>query len=188
MAHFTTRPEKLWISKAGARADSYAKEMTTENLLEQPTLDEICHRLRELRKGRNLTLSDVERLSKGEIKSVILGAYERGARSISVKKIVAIAALYEVPVNEIISGNLRDGSIVGQKSTIDLRKVLATADMDKRHELLAKYLRSIAHLRGDWNGQIISIRHSDLVAISLLCDCAPNFVRDWLRDEGLLIK
>jgi transcriptional regulator with XRE-family HTH domain len=79
---------------------SYSEEMTPKKLITQPHLDEIAARLRALRIQARLTLLDVERLSNGLIGGVVLGSYERGARALSVKKIIQLATFYEVPVEE----------------------------------------------------------------------------------------
>jgi transcriptional regulator with XRE-family HTH domain len=43
-------------------------------------------RLRSIRKQRGLSLQDVQRLSEGEFKAAVVGAYERGERSLSLPR------------------------------------------------------------------------------------------------------
>src|SRR5215469_14045695 len=59
-------------------------------------------RLRELRRGRGLTLNDVEARSEGEFKSGIVGAYERGQRCISLPRLQRLAKFYDVTVQQIL--------------------------------------------------------------------------------------
>jgi transcriptional regulator with XRE-family HTH domain len=56
--------------------------------------------LRKVRKSKGLTLHQVEVLSNGKYKSVVVGSYERGSRSISVSRLIELAELYEVPITE----------------------------------------------------------------------------------------
>jgi transcriptional regulator with XRE-family HTH domain len=162
--------------------------MTPKQLIIAPSLDEIAARLRALRIQRRLTLVDVERLSKGEIGSVVLGSYERGARALSVKKIIQLATFYEVPVEELMCGNKGKRENIERKSTIDFQKTRDRSESDIDIGLLANFLSGIAHLRGDWNGQIITIRESDLRVVGLICRRETGEVRHWLSIEGLLIK
>ena len=162
--------------------------MRPHNLIVQPNITEIAQRLRSVRIGAQLTLLDVERLSHGAIGSVVLGSYERGARALSLKKIIQLAAFYEVPVEELISGRKSNHSPMEAKSTIDFQKTRNRAHTDIDIGILAQFLTGIAHLRGDWNGQIITIRESDLRVIALICHREIGEVRQWLSTEGLLIK
>ena len=167
---------------------SYSEEMTPKKLITQPNLDEIAARLRALRIQARLTLLDVERLSNGLIGSVVLGSYERGARALSVKKIIQLATFYEVPVEELISGMKSQREKIEGKSTIDFQKTRNRAESDSDIAILSNFLTGIAHLRGDWNGQIITIRESDLRVVALICRREVGGVREWLAQEGLLLK
>lgn len=162
--------------------------MTNKTLIIQPRLEEIAARLRELRMRKRLTLLDVQRLTNGAIGSVVLGSYERGARALSVKKLIQLATFYEVPVDQLISGNQKVVRPLELKSTIDFQKTRNRGQTDVDVAVLAHFLTGIAHLRGDWNGQIISIRESDLRIIALICRQEIGYVRQWLSIEGLLIK
>lgn len=162
--------------------------MNSTHLITQPTLEEIAIRLRMLRSAARLTLADVERLSNGSIGSVVLGSYERGARALSLKKIIQLATFFEVPVEELISGRKMSQREQEAKSTIDFQKTRNRAETDVDIALLAQFLMGIAHLRGDWNGQIITIRESDLRVVAFICRREIGQVRHWLSIEGLLIK
>lgn len=162
--------------------------MNSTHLITQPTLEEIANRLRMLRSAARLTLADVERLSNGSIGSVVLGSYERGARALSLKKIIQLATFFEVPVEELISGRKMSQREQEVKSTIDFQRTRNRAETDVDIALLAQFLMGIAQLRGDWNGQIITIRESDLRVVALICRREIGEVRRWLSVEGLLIK
>ena len=51
-------------------------------------------RLRSIRKQRGLSLQDVQRLSEQEFKAAMLGAYERGERSLSLPRLQRLAEFY----------------------------------------------------------------------------------------------
>jgi len=59
-------------------------------------------RLREVRRQKSLSLKDAAGASNGEFKAAVLGAYERGTRVVSVPRLRLLAALYDVPVEELL--------------------------------------------------------------------------------------
>lgn len=63
-------------------------------------------RLRSVRKQKSLSLHAVEAASNQEFKASVLGAYERGERSISVPRLQRLAALYDVPVDQLLPKDL----------------------------------------------------------------------------------
>jgi transcriptional regulator with XRE-family HTH domain len=76
-------------------------------------------RLRSVRRQQHLSLHDVEVASNLEFKGSVLGAYERGERAISVPRLQHLAALYRVPVAELISR--RAGGTIADRSSGDDR-------------------------------------------------------------------
>ena len=59
-------------------------------------------RLRSIRKQRGLSLQDVQRLSGGEFKAAVVGAYERGERSLSLPRLRRLAAFFQVPMGQFL--------------------------------------------------------------------------------------
>jgi hypothetical protein len=47
-----------------------------------------------------------------------------------------------------------------QRISIDLRKILTTSDPVAQK--ITEVLRNIARMRGDWNGEVISLRSHDM--------------------------
>src|SRR5208282_5371523 len=59
-------------------------------------------RLRTVRRQKRLSLQAVEKASRLEFKASVLGAYERGERTISVPRLQRLAQLYRVPVDQLL--------------------------------------------------------------------------------------
>ena len=59
-------------------------------------------RLRAVRKQKRLSLQAVAQASEQEFKASVLGAYERGERSISVPRLQRLARFYSVPVDQLL--------------------------------------------------------------------------------------
>src|SRR5207253_3934884 len=62
----------------------------------------VGERLRAIRKQKGLSLQEVEADSTQEFKASVLGAYERGERSISVPRLQRLARYYNVPVDQLL--------------------------------------------------------------------------------------
>ncbi len=63
---------------------------------------EVGARLRNARRGRGLALADVEARSGGEFKSSVVGAYERGERTLSVTRLLRLARIYGVSPSALL--------------------------------------------------------------------------------------
>jgi hypothetical protein len=59
-------------------------------------------RLHSVRLSKDLSLQDIEELSGKEFKTSVLGAYERGERSIAVPRLQRLALFYGVPVDYLL--------------------------------------------------------------------------------------
>lgn len=137
---------------------------------------EVSARLRQIRTQRNLTLKRVEILSNGVWKAVVVGSYERGDRSLSVAKAKELCDFYGVPLSALFipAAALKShGSPVEVTSKtairIDLRKLREISNLpDEFIVLLQRFLSQIVQQRDDWNGEILSLRKSDVDLIGLL--------------------
>ena len=162
-------------------------------MYQQPTVNEINSTLRAIRQSKSLSLSDVETLSEGRIKAVVLGSYERGARSLSVKRALQIAALYQVPISEIFGHSEKLEKSNGSKIILDLRLINHRVQQEDRFELdkythLSRLLQKIVRTRQDWNGEVISLRTTDIATLTVLFDESEEKVLNWLERETLLLK
>jgi len=162
-------------------------------MYQQPTVSEINSTLRAIRQSKSLSLSDVETLSQGQIKAVVLGSYERGARSISVKRALQIASLYQVPISEIFGHRESQSGNSVSRIILDLRLISHRVQQEGRNEI-AKYttlfrlVQRIVRTRQDWNGEVISLRTTDIATLSMLFDANEYDVMRWLEQETLLLK
>ena len=86
----------------------------------------VGERLRAVRKQKRLSLQAVEAESGHEFKASVLGAYERGERTISVPRLQKLAKFYNVPVDQLLP---KDGEPVG--TTIDLREEIDEPTAEK---------------------------------------------------------
>jgi transcriptional regulator with XRE-family HTH domain len=159
----------------------------------QPSIPEINKKLRDIRHSQSLSLADVEVLSKGAIKAVVLGSYERGARSLSVKRVLQIASLYQVPISEIFGSSERAVNLIQGKTILDLRLINKRSQQEDRHQLvryryLLAFLQQILRMRQDWNGEVISLRNADIATLALLFAEDESAVLHWLTAETLILQ
>jgi transcriptional regulator with XRE-family HTH domain len=145
----------------------------------------VGERLRAIRKQKGLSLQEVEAASEQEFKASVLGAYERGERSISVPRLQRLARYYNVPVDQLLPRDVdidltaateaseRDGDFGrrtawgdGEKITIDLTAFERIAEPEA--DMLQRYLNMIQVQRQDFNGRMLTIRGDDLRAIACL--------------------
>ena len=159
----------------------------------QVTIHDVSSKLRAIRNAKSLSLSDVELLSKGALKAVVLGSYERGARTLSVKRAIAIAELYQVPVSQLFTDEKPIELVVTGKTVVDLRAINKRASdsghpASDRYQLLARVAQRIVRSRQDWNGEVLSLRQSDLETIAILFDQPISVVMNWMDEERVLLK
>ena len=159
----------------------------------QLSIAEFSARLRAIRLSKSLSLSDVETLSQGTLKAVVLGSYERGSRALSVKRAMVIAELYQIPLGQLFSDEVPVEVIDVPRAILDLRTINKRA-LDKTHydyekyQLVARIAQRVIHSRQDWNGEVLSIRHSDIETIAILFDQPLSSVLHWLESEKIQLK
>jgi transcriptional regulator with XRE-family HTH domain len=150
----------------------------------------IGRRLRAIRKQKGLSLQEVEAKSDLEFKASVLGAYERGERSLSLPRLQRLAGFYGVPVDQLLppsdrsaGGPSRDSGTDG--ITIDLSKL---EESGPRSELLGRFVKTIQIMRQDFNGRVLTIRRGDLRIISGLMAESEDEVSEMLADMGLIVS
>jgi len=152
-----------------------------------PTYNEMVgKRLRSIRKQRGLSLQDVQRLSEQEFKAAVLGAYERGERSLSLPRLQRLAMFYSVPVGQLLPTEEGDATPVTPPVgglTIDLNRVESLSGQDSI--VVERFLRGIQMLRQDFNGKVLTIRSNDLRTLAMLLDQSESGFAERLTDLGV---
>ena len=165
-------------------------ELTSSTAFIQPTTSSISARIRKQRKARSLTLQDIERLSAGRIKAVVMGSYERGTRAISVARAIEIANLFAIPLSELIEDPRTNYRGNDGLAIFDLRKLRAIESTAVAPEIsnLRVFVGAICARRRDWNGEVLTIRSSDLDTLTLVLEMDISEVKDLLTRSQLLLQ
>jgi transcriptional regulator with XRE-family HTH domain len=148
------------------------------------TWPEIGANLRKIRLVKGLTLKDVEQKSKGKWKAVVIGSYERSHRALTIKKAIALADFYQVPLGHLlgITQNIKTNDPT--RIRLDLRKVAKGANTSQ----IKLFAAWITGSRQDWNGEILSIRHTDLLPLAITLNLAESEVLTMLDNANLIYK
>ena len=137
--------------------------------------EQVGERLRSIRRQRGFSLQDVQRVSEGEFKAAVLGAYERGERSLSVPRLHRLAGYYGVPVVQLLPPDPAAMVIDPDRETvtIDLER-LGTLD-GPEGDMIERFLSSIQMERQDFNGKVLTVRRDDLQLLSRLIGESDEF-------------
>lgn len=134
---------------------------------------ELGVRLRQVRKQQKLSLNQLEERSSGRWKSVVVGSYERGDRAITAINLEKLAAFYGVPVSVFFPDPTPAKPItVPVRPLIDLVSLRSSTAATVTP--LKRFALGIERARGDWNGQVLSMRRSDIALLSMLAAISPK--------------
>ncbi len=147
-------------------------------------------RLRAIRGQQGLTLHDVEERSAGTWKAVVVGSYERGDRAVSVSKLAKLAKFYGVPIADLlpVTGPVSTTSADFEgtaKIIVDLGR-LGTLPESATFDVVRRYVTHVQRDRGDYNGQVITLREQDLRSIAAACDEDSDVLINELTAVGAL--
>ena len=152
----------------------------------------VGERLRGIRLQKGLSLHDVEEASAKEFKASVLGAYERGERSISVPRLQRLAQFYGVPADRLLPKpesdviTLDDGAREGAGGIcLDLMK-LQTVDSPET-PVLGRYVTMIQMARGDFNGRILTVRQDDVRTLAAVFETSPEGLASRLDELGVRV-
>lgn len=124
--------------------------------------ERVGERLRSIRRQRGFSLQDVQRVSDGEFKAAVLGAYERGERSLSVPRLHRLAGYYGVPVVQLLPPEPSAMVVDPDRETvtIDLTRL---GELDgPEGDMIERFLAAIQMERQDFNGKVLTVRRDDL--------------------------
>jgi transcriptional regulator with XRE-family HTH domain len=151
-----------------------------------PNSFEIGARLRSARKARGWTIQEMSEI--GEIKAVVIGSYERGSRNMPLSRLGELARILNVSV-EYLLGIETTREAISHAIVIDLRS-LSKPNLDNPDWLflLINYTSRIAKERSDWNGELLSLRASDLTTLAYTIGIDERTFLNWLIAEQYLFK
>jgi len=137
--------------------------------------------------------------SEFEFKASVLGAYERGERTISVPRLQRLARFYNVPVDQLLPRDEGPGFSRTNDQVFDLNEPVpavprkVSIDLSRLDELggptgemLRRYLAMVQVQRQDFNGRVLTIRRDDLRAIACILDTTFDHATDRLDQLGLM--
>jgi len=157
------------------------------NPLTEPSIEDIAASLRAIRKQKGITLKDVEIASNGRWKAVVIGSYERCDRALSLKKAINLAAFYQMPLDQLLGLENRESAPMNRKITLDLRRVRESSTTGNNFQFLATFTNLLCAKRRDWNGEVLSLRDTDLTTLALLLTLDESATLEWLNSEKLML-
>jgi transcriptional regulator with XRE-family HTH domain len=141
--------------------------------------------LRDVRRQQGWSLNEIEVASEGRFKASVLGAYERGDRTVSIERLRQLAEFYRVSVAELLPrGPAREAERPEEgQVVIDL-----VALERRRHEVpvLSRYVDAIRLRRGDRGGLVLTLRDRDLRGLAAAEGRPEAELAEELRAQGLL--
>lgn len=158
----------------------------------QPSAKSIAERLRKLRRERGWSLADVEKISKGSLKAVVLGSYERCDRTLSLNRAIELANIFSIPLIHLLAEPERSAPIPTRATMmVDLRRIRTLAETsagreDRILDTLSVFLAWIATRRSDWNGEVMSLREGDIATLALMTLLNESDVLEWLTSNKVL--
>lgn len=150
-----------------------------------PSNIEIGRRMRAARKKRGWTIAEMAEI--GKIKAVVIGSYERGSRNMPISRLGEIARILGVEIAFLLGQQL-DRHSSSLSLTLDLRALSRPSFSNPaRLALLVSYCAGIVKKRSDWNGEVLSIRESDLLNLSFAMGLEQTDLLKWLTEESVLL-
>lgn len=191
LANSTPPAALLWISKSARDGRGFnLRSMKRTFAFSQPTPESVSQRLRSIRRSRGWTLHDVEKRSGGSIKAVVMGSYERGTRAISLARALELANLFAIPIANLLGepNPVHDFNLEPQR--FDQRRVsyLVAEGGDGKFAQLHNFLIAISQRRGDWNGEILTLRGSDIDTLTLLLEMSQGELLRWLSHWQITLR
>lgn len=150
----------------------------------------IAKRLRQIRQQQRLTLKQVEIRSRGKWKSVVVGSYERGSRSLSLSRAQELCDFYGVPLSQLLSSP--EQGFKTELPTVwrfDLRKLRGFDGFpDSFVEQVTSFTSYLTLRRDDWNGEILTIRQADIETLQIMTKKTASELFDALVNRDLILK
>jgi transcriptional regulator with XRE-family HTH domain len=154
-------------------------------------------RLREIRRQQRLSLEQVEAASEGALPTSLLGAYERGERTMTVLRLEAIARFYRVPIDQLLPRPERrrplDGEEPGDRLAggrpplvVDLSRLAPLTG--EPYVMLRRFCDSIREQRNDHATELLTLRADDRRVVAAMLDIALDRLDEAMSTHGLLAR
>lgn len=145
-------------------------------------------RLRSIRHQQGLSLADVQARSGGRWKAVVIGAYERGDRTITIARLSELARFYGVPLADLLPRTRTETVATSERRYVLDLVALRRAATTGRRDLLpvARFAAHIRRNRGDHNTRVLTIRASDIDMLALTTGQDPEDLTKRLLEQGTL--
>ena len=145
--------------------------------------ERVGERLRQIRVQRGMSLQDVHRATGGEFKAAVLGAYERGERSLSLPRLRRLATCYDVPMSQLLpeEDTYESPAHASGGVAIDLSKVDSLSP--EIGKVVDRFLKRIQVQRQDFNGKVLTIRATDVAMLALMLDVSDQDLASSLERE-----
>jgi hypothetical protein len=116
----------------------------------------------------------------------------------SLGKLIEISKVFGIELSHLIgSAELTQSSGTQSSGTsssatpssryiFDLR-VLNSLDDSPQKVILLRYLSRIAEQRGDWGGEVISLRQSDIESLSKVIDNQTSTFEQWIQGQAITL-
>lgn len=151
-------------------------------------VQQVGERLRRLRRDKGMSLQEVCDSSEGSFVVSTLSAYERGKRSLSLERILELAAIYDVSPLYIMDlgdeGEPDTGLDDRRPLRINLKHMERLGENERAP--LENYLNFLRNLRNDRGATVMTIRKDDLEYLSTLYGVRPQTLKERLQTEGVI--
>ena len=144
-------------------------------------------KLRHIRKSKGWSLQDVEKHSKGKWKAVVIGSYERSDRAISLKKAIELMEFYKVPITELFEGEKFNSFPKAGSEPLVIDQRLLAKNPDIKLNGVKRLVALLTSKRRDWNGEVLSVRTTDLQFIALLLDLNSDEATTYLKENSIFL-
>ncbi|MFL5737411.1 MAG: helix-turn-helix domain-containing protein [Actinomycetota bacterium] len=138
--------------------------------------------LRRARQARGYTRKAVAEMTDGRFKPSAIGGYERGEREISLQRFCELADAYGVAPDRLLAEATealtpRDRTEV----VIDLTRLPMLEGEEEGLLHVARFVHDVRARRGDYLGDVLTLRSGDLDEIARSASMRPTSLRRILR-------
>jgi transcriptional regulator with XRE-family HTH domain len=145
--------------------------------------------LRLIRKEKKLSLQRIEKISNNEFKASVVGAYERGERSISVARLIRLCHFYDVNPSNVLEKTKEIDLTKIESESFEKVKVDLTKLAENTHAeamVVARFAQSILNKRENSTGKFFVIRHDDLRILAAVFGKSVDEFIDRCNEIGIL--